>query len=418
MWLARHPFWHTEQLLSAAQYLAFGSAVAILFSIAVSQILMALALVALLLSKAPLRLPRIWLPLALFLLLTLVSLAFSGDVAWGLPQVRKIYVYSMLLVVFSLFRDTPMVRWLVLSWAGVGMLEAARGLVQFAGKYSEARALGRDFYRYYEPERITGFMSHWMTFGGEEMFVLLMLTAYLFWSPSARKRGFWFFLLCFGALCAALLAGYTRSIWVATAAGGLYLLWFWKRRLIAFIPIVLLVGFLAGPASLRARFQSIFHPGDNEFRLLTWRTGLRMVEAHPWLGVGPEQIKPKGHDQRVSDVFMQYLPPGAPSRLPSGWYGHLHNIYLQYAAERGIPAMLAVVWMLLLMLTDFWKALRHLPPGPSDRRFVLHGAIAVVIATMVAGFFEHNLGDSEVLTMFLVVAACGYLAAEKEPAVA
>jgi len=203
--------------------------VAILFSIAASQILLALALVALLLSKAPLRLPRIWLPLGLFLLLTLVSLAFSGNVAHGLPQVRKIYVYSMLLVVFSTLRDMRMIRWLFLAWGGVGALEAARGLVQFAGKVSEARALGMDFGAYYEPERITGFMSHWMTFGGEEMFVLIMLTAYLFFSPSARKRGFWLFLLCFGALCAALLLGWTRSIWIATAVAGLYLIWFWKR---------------------------------------------------------------------------------------------------------------------------------------------------------------------------------------------
>ena len=59
-------------------------------------------------------------------------------------------------------------------------------------------------------------------------------------------------------------------------------------------------------------------------------------------------------------------------------------------------------------------------------------ATAVVLATMVAGLFELNLGDSEVLTMFLVVAGCGYVATEavdteavdkeptepKEPAVA
>src|SRR5258708_37330702 len=174
-------------LLNAAQYIAFGSAVAILFSIAASQILLALALVALLLSKAPLRLPRIWLPLGLFLLLTLVSLAFSGDVADGLPQVRKIYVYSMLLVVFSLFRDLRTIRWLFLAWAGVGALVAARGLVQFVDKVSEAAALGKRFYDYYEPERITGFMSHWMTFGGGEMLVLLILLAHFFWSPSARQ---------------------------------------------------------------------------------------------------------------------------------------------------------------------------------------------------------------------------------------
>ena len=36
---------------------------------------------------------------------------------------------------------------------------------------------------------------------------------------------------------------------------------------------------------------------------------------------------------------------------------------------------------------------------------------------MAEGFVELNLGDSEVLTMFLVVVACGYLALEKDLAV-
>ena len=406
MWLVRSLFWHTELLLNAAQYIAFGSAVAILFSIAASQILLALALVALLLSKARLRLPRIWLPLGLFLLLTLVSLAFSGDVADGLPQVRKIYVYSMLLVVFSLFRDLRTIRWLFLAWAGVGALVAARGNVQFAEKVSEAAALGRRFYDYYEPERITGFMSHWMTFSGQLMFVLLMLMAYLFWSPSARKRGLWFSLLCFGMLFTGLVLGYTRNIWLATAVAGLYLIWFRRRWLVALAPVILVIGFFAAPEALRARVTSISQARDYRFRLLTWRTGLRMVQAHPLLGLGPEQVKLQ---------LQQYLPPDTPRPLPDGYYGHLHNIYLQFAAERGIPAMLILLWMLVMMITDFAKALRGLPPGPSDRRFILHGAIAVIIATMIAGLFEHNLGDSEVLTMFLVVAGCGYVAVEKEP---
>jgi hypothetical protein len=43
---------------------------------------------------------------------------------------------------------------------------------------------------------------------------------------------------------------------------------------------------------------------------------------------------------------------------------------------------------------------------------MLHGAVAAVIATMIAGIFEYNLGDSEVLTMFLVVVGCAYSAME------
>ncbi len=70
-----------ENLQKAAFYLAFGSAVAILFSIAVSQSLLGLALAALFLSGARLRLPPIRLPLGLFLLGTVISLAFSPDPA-------------------------------------------------------------------------------------------------------------------------------------------------------------------------------------------------------------------------------------------------------------------------------------------------------------------------------------------------
>ena len=74
--------------------------------------------------------------------------------------------------------------------------------------------------------------------------------------------------------------------------------------------------------------------------------------------------------------------------------------------------MLMLVWMLIQMLVDFGRGVRALPPGRGVRRFVLHGSIAAVLAVMIEGVVERNLGDSEVLTMFLTIAACGYLALE------
>jgi hypothetical protein len=73
-----------------------------------------------------------------------------------------------------------------------------------------------------------------------------------------------------------------------------------------------------------------------------------------------------------------------------------------------------MVWLLVQAAIDFWRGLRRLPPGASTRRFLLHGGIAVVLAAMVDGVVEYNLGDSEFLTMFLVVVGCGYLALEKD----
>ena len=400
-----------SNLLRAARWLAFGSAVAILFSIAISQILLALALAALLVSGEKLRLPPIKLPLALFLLGTVLSLAFSGNPAAGLPQIRKFYVFLELLVVFSTLRDLRILRRLVLAWAGIGGLIAIRGLVQFAAKVQEAHQRGINFYDYYAPaERMTGFMSHWMTFSGQEMFALLMLAAFLFFAPAAGKRNL-IWLLCAALMSLALLLGFTRSIWLATAVAGAYLLWFVRRWLVAAVPVAAALAFLLSPPAVRERFTSLIHPkqgvDSNEFRVVTWRTGMRMLEQHPLLGIGPEGVKLH---------FIDYVPADISRPLPPGWYGHLHNIYLHYAAERGLPTMLMLMWLLCKILFDFWRGLRALPPGRSNRWFLLQGSIAVVIATMVAGFFELNLGDSEVLTMFLAVVASGYLALDKEVA--
>ncbi len=395
-------------LWRAARWLTFGSAASIVLSIAASQILLALAVVALLLSGEKLQLPRIKLPLALFMLGTIVALIFSPDRAAGLVQIRKFYVFLELLIVFSCLRSMAWIRALFLTWAGLAGISGLRGMVQFAQKVHQARLAGQDDYSYYVGERITGFMSHWNTFSGQEMFALIMLASFLFFAVNTRRR-IWVWLLCGIIMGAAVLLAETRAIWIGTAVAGVYLVWYWRRWLVLLAPVVLVAGFFVSPPVIRERITSMVRPqrvDSNQFRIVTWRTGLNMIKAHPLLGLGPEG--PRIH-------FDQYLPPDVKTK-PEGSYIHLHNIYLEYAAERGIPTMLVLMWMMGMMLYDFWMGLRKLPPGRSNRRFLLHGGIAVVLATLAEGMAEYNLGDSEVLAMFLVVVACAYLALEKDVA--
>ena len=51
------------------------------------------------------------------------------------------------------------------------------GGTNFIGPYQVQYALDRgyEFYRFYVGDRATGFMSHWMRFGAELMFVLRVL---------------------------------------------------------------------------------------------------------------------------------------------------------------------------------------------------------------------------------------------------
>jgi putative inorganic carbon (HCO3(-)) transporter len=388
----------------AAFYLTCGSLISILFSIAASQVLLGLALAVLLFSSTRLRLPPIKLPLLLFLSGTVIAWLASGHIREGTPQIRKFLLWiGVLVLVYSTFRRLAEVRAVVLLWAAVASFSALRSLFQFLEKYREAQAQHTDFYNYYVGERITGFMSHWMTFGGEEMIVLLLLAAVLFFSTQRRwKTAGWL-----GAflLSISLVLGFTRSIFLlGVPVGLLYLFWFWHKWLVAAVPLIAIVAVLVSPAWMKSRVTSIFQPhgqtDSNMHREILRRTGIAMIEAHPWLGLGPEE---------TNHQFEQYVPADIPKPLPVGWYGHLHNIYLQYAAERGIPVLLIFLWMIGQILWDFGRTLFRKMADP-EARFVLHGAIAVILALLAEGFLENNLGDSEVLTMFLATVAFGYVA--------
>jgi len=88
---------------------------------------------------------------------------------------------------------------------------------------------------------------------------------------------------------------------------------------------------------------------------------------------------------------------------------HMHNNFLQIAAERGIPGLVLWLWF---MLNLGWEAFRVFvstsgkanndsgdPRAASS--FVAAAAIGGWIALLAAGMFEYNFGDSEILTLFL-----------------
>ena len=98
------------------------------------------------------------------------------------------------------------------------------------------------------------------------------------------------------------------------------------------------------------------------------------------------------------------------------WYQHLHNTYLHYAAERGIPAALAMIALFVRVLWDLGRAVRR--TTSPDAKFVLHAALATVIGVLIGGWWEVNLGDSEVLSVLLAVLGGGYAAAADQTEVA
>jgi putative inorganic carbon (hco3(-)) transporter len=376
--------------MTGAAWCAWAAASLSMVSIAASQSLLGIALALLLVSGAKWRAPRFAWPLGAFIGLTLLSLAFSPDPASGWPQVRKMYVLLTLPVVYTAFRDAVWARRLAVAWVVVGSVAGGWGLVQFYLKWTRAAAAGQEFYVAYVADRITGFMSHWMTFSSQMMFAVLFGAALWIWG-GLRPRLRWLLAAALLVSAAALVLAMTRGIWIAAFCGLVYLLWCWRRWAVAALPLAMAVAVAAGPDSLRMRVTSLVQPrgemDSNMHRVVSWRTGMAMIQAHPIVGVGPEQ---------VGISFNKYVPADVSRPLPEGFYGHLHNFYLQFAAERGIPAMLAIAGMFAWAL---WGWVR------SARGWMIHGGIAVVIGVLVTGMFEHNLGDSEILMMTLAALA-------------
>jgi O-antigen ligase len=390
---------------------AFGSASSILFSIAISQILLGIGLLLVILGRPALHFPPIKLPLTLFFIATILADLFSGDPLAGMPQIKKFYVFGIVVLISCGFRSVARFTTLLASWAAIAVLSAAAGFVHILARREHAVQLKWiTDYDYYLDDRIKGFANHWMTFGAEQMIVLLMLLSFLLFACPKRWRVLaW---SCAAILWVSLMLGLTRSIFLlGVPLGILYLLCAFKPWTLVLVPVLALASYAAMPFQVRERVWSVVSPhgemDSNSFRSVTRRTGWEMVRRHPWLGLGPEEIRPS---------FESYVPAGIPRPLPPGWYGHLHNIYLQYAAERGVPALCFLLWMIGKMAVDFVRALRSRAVSP-QHRYILHGAIAVVIAILSAGFFEYNLGDSEVLTMFLAVttAACATIRMDGEP---
>jgi putative inorganic carbon (HCO3(-)) transporter len=388
-------------LQRAAFYLAGASAAADLVSIAACHTLLVAATLALLLSRPKLRFPPIMLPILLFIAGTVISMLLSDEPSLGLKQVKKFFVFLMLIVIYNTFRTMKEMLWLVYAWAAAGAVQALWSFHQYVDKRQHAEELGINFYMYYVANRITGFLGHWMSFSGVQMMALLMVLAVIFFWPPPKKI---VVALCVAALLilVSIVLGDTRSVWAATVAGGAFLVWKWRPKMLVLLPVLGLAGFLIAPDSVKERIISIYKPhgtlDSNQHRYVTYRTGVEMIKAHPWFGLGPEI---------VNRDFKKWVPADIPQPLPDGYYGHLHSIYIHYAAERGIPTMLMIMWLLGKIVFDFARGARK---ATAAQRAFLYGGIAVVIGILIEGFFELNLGDSEPLGLFLAVVACGYLA--------
>jgi O-antigen ligase len=325
--------------------------------------------------------PRMFWPLAAYGAITLISAGFSIDPTVSLIRCKQLVLYAIVPLVYRLFRGRRALI-AVDVIITVGAMSATYGIIQYL--ILNFDHLGR---------RPQGTLGHYMTYSGLLMLVACAAVSRVMFAKHHRVWA----ALVLPALALALIFTFTRSAWVGVCVGVGILFLLRDFRLLGLLPVAL-GGFLAfAPMDLTTRLYSTFSLSDpsNADRLAMMKSGLHIIRDRPLTGVGPDMI---------IQVYPHYRDKTAINQLNP----HLHNVPLQIAAERGLPALIVWLWFIVALVRDFWRRRGSAFPSLSN------SALAVIGAMLAAGLFEYNFGDSEFLMLFLVLVTLPY-AAERAP---
>jgi O-antigen ligase len=315
--------------------------------------------------------PRFFWPLLVYAGWTLVSSAFSPDPRTSFIDSKQLVVFLLVPAVYQLARGNRALT-IYTVIITVGAASAILGIVQY-GVFNYDH-LG---------QRPQGAIGHYMTYSGLLVLVIAAAVGRLLFDV---RHCAWSAIVM-PALAVAIALTFTRSAWVGVVVAVTLLLVLKDLRLLAVLPVVAAVFFLLAPDRITTRFYSIFDPHDptNRDRVAMLREGRSMIMAHPLSGVGPNMVE---------RVYAQYRDPTAVEKVNP----HLHNVPMQIAAERGLPALAIWLWFVATAGRDIWRKLQT-----SRHRFLAASALAAMAGMLSAGLFEHNFGDSEFLMLFLVL---------------
>jgi O-antigen ligase len=327
--------------------------------------------------------------------LTLLSAAFSGNPGWSFWIARDLLRIATFFLVLLCTRDSRHAVRLWQAFLATLSLMAAYGLAQayLCGTRPASVPAAWLSEICTHTQRVRGPFSIYMTFGGVLFLGVLFALAYLANVP--WRRALWV-LPGAGVTVAALAFTYSRNAWLGLAAGAVGLVLTAQRtlRTVAVLAAVIVLGTVAVPGPVAERARSVVNLEDETLRdrVAMWRAGLSMIAEHPLLGVGPGEVR---------TWYQHYRRPEAVR--PST--GHLHNSPIQIAAERGLPALAAWLWLWIVFFREGWRILGRVGRRAPTQRALVCASLAGVAGFLVAGMFEHNFGDGEVVMVVFALMA-------------
>jgi len=257
--------------------------------------------------------------------------------------------------------------------------------------------------------RFGGGLGHPIHLGIGMNFAIALIGVIILFAVSSEARmgfmsaGKWILsVIALEACFAALIGAHASSGLIALLALVIFIA-FLSRKWIAYALVaVVLVIFAAGiffmPASglgkSISKIADLQHQSVHE-RLCMWKSSLSIIRDHP-MGVGIDNL---------GLVYEKYMLPEAAERDAKA---HVHNNFLQIAAERGLPVLALFIYFIAVYYYVFLKGLGRFREGFAKHLFIGSGGVFTVL--IVTGLFEYSWGASQVMLDFWFLTGLGMAA--------
>ncbi len=194
-------------------------------------------------------------------------------------------------------------------------------------------------------------------------------------------------------LTLTLVLTYTRTAWIAFAAGAVVLAAFTSKKFLVALVAVLVVSVLFVPA-IGDRFQELgsdntyntYRRNSLDWRIAYWTDIIPLANSNPVTGIG----------LKMTSVVAEKLP---------------HNDYLRSYVEMGLVGLVAFIVMLVAMIRTPLRSLREASDGL--QRGILLGFLAISVALAVASLADNLINQVVVLWYVFALGGCASWAARR-----
>ena len=333
-------------------------------------------------------------PFGLFVLACLIAVVNAYDVNYSYSSLKKLLEFLIFFWVLNCVRDNNLRNSLSLILITSATLAGLFGLYQYWQVFDFNQKFSIFIITENRPE---GTLSTYMTFAGLLMLAgVIALAKILFQKPTHK-----WLLGSIGIITLSLLLNLSRQAWFGFLIALIFLVFFWRKKILLLIPIMLLVIYVASPLSVQQRAKSTLSGEDRTFTMRTalWKGGWKIFKDYPLTGCG----------FRCVDLVNSQYPD--PTGYIARWRG-MHNNLVQVAVDTGILGVTA--WLGIWFY--FFRFLYHKAitlEKNANERWVILGSAAAMLAFLAAGFFETNFYDSEVAMLLYFIMALPFSGNQK-----